>query len=172
MEIVGNDCLFRLIRREEVPCVLSLIRERMQWMDERGIRHWNEARYDLIYPLSHYEAECEAGRLFVLEERQSGRIVCAGALMEHDERWQDGEDALYLHHFVSEAGERGFGALFLRCAERYAAERGKGRMRLDSAEGNEALAGYYAARGYRRVGRCREGGYRGILYEKTLTPVG
>ena len=41
-------------------------------------------------------------------------------------------------------------------------------MRLDCAEDNERLKQYYAAQGYRAAGRCREGSYRGILWEKPL----
>ena len=41
-------------------------------------------------------------------------------------------------------------------------------MRLDSAIGNKNLENYYASRGYRSAGFCKDGLYEGVLREKKL----
>ena len=48
---------FREIKKEELKAALSIIKERILWMDEVGIEQWNVTDYEEVYPLSYYE-EC------------------------------------------------------------------------------------------------------------------
>lgn len=158
---------FRRAEAGEVPHIFHLIRERVRWMEERGLRQWNVTGYLEAYPLPYYQEAQARGRLFVLAE-EGGRPVCAAVLLEEDEQWTDGASALYIHNLAANLDCPGAGARFLRAAERYASQRGKDWLRLDSAEDNGPLADYYAAQGFRSVERCQDGPYRGILRQKRV----
>lgn len=168
-----NRYTFRPIRREELPEMFVIILGRVKWMDEVGIQQWNVTGYAEVYPLSYYEEKHEKGEVFVLEDTESGEILCAGVLRNEDERWNhvcDSTDgsALYLHNFASRVSAKGTGSIFLDLAEKFATGAGKEYFRLDSADDNEALTAYYANRGYIPRGECIDGPYTGILREKKL----
>ena len=145
--------------------MFQLIRQRMSWMDEKGLRQWNVTGYEEAYPLAYYEQAQQDGQTFGLFDSGTGELLCAAVILEIDSRWQgDKTPALYLHNFASRVGRPGMGKTFLECLETYAVSRGKDFLRLDSAEDNEALTRYYAALGFQPVGTCREGPYYcGIL---------
>ncbi len=48
--------LFRMAHAKELPAVLSLISQRIRWMDACGIRQWNTTGYEAAYPPSYYAA--------------------------------------------------------------------------------------------------------------------
>lgn len=165
---MADSYIFRPITRQEIPRLFAMIRERMAWMDEKGIRQWNVAQYDQIYPQAYYEQERQKGHVFVLEKE--GAIVCGAVLKEQDNRWQNDQPALYVHNFVSRTDAKGTGAVFLRYAEACALEKGKWYLRLDSAQDNQALSRYYESLGFRAAGSCQEGLYLGTLRQKDLRP--
>ena len=160
--------IFRQAKEEEIDTVFALIRSRMAWMDEIGVRLWNATKYDERYPRHYYQMRQQRGELFVLEEAQTGQIHCVGGLMREDDRWTDGMPAIYLHHFASRTDHKGTGSIFLEMAEQYAKAQGIPYFRLDSAVGNEKLERYYGNRGYVPVGDCKDGLYVGILRQKKL----
>ena len=160
--------IFRQAAPQEIPEVFALVMGRVAWMDRVGIRQWNTTKYDQRYPLHYYEQRRQMGELFVLEDGETGRIVCVGALFHEDERWPEPESAYYLHHLASHVEAQGTGSIFLEMAERYTAECGKQYLRLDSAVGNKTLEKYYTSRGYTEAGRCKDGLYEGILRQKKL----
>ncbi len=168
-----NKYIFRQIKKEELPEMFDIILDRVKWMDEVGIKQWNVTGYAEVYPLPYYEEKHEKGEVFVLEDRESSKIVCAAVLRNEDERWDhvcnstDGL-ALYLHNFASRTDAKGTGSIFLKLAEEYAAGIGKEYFRLDSADDNATLTRYYESRGYTPVGNCIDGPYTGILREKRL----
>ncbi len=165
---MGDRYIFRAIRKEEIQQMYQMILDRMDWMDEVGIRQWNVTHYDTVYPLSYYEQKRIEGEAFVLEDTRTGEIVCAGVLKKEDDRWPTEAPALYLHHFVTKVEYKGVGAIFLELAEQYVLSTGRSLMRLDSAVGNTTLADYYGSKGYMPVGTCVDGLYKGILREKVL----
>lgn len=163
---------FRPLREAEIPAMQALIRQRIAWMDETGLKQWNVTDYEGVYPTEYYHSCWQRGELFCLADAQD-RIVCVGCLKTADDRWPDGHDAsaLYLHHLASDPACKGAGAVFLRLAEAHAARAGYASFRLDSAADNPALAAWYAALGYGgEAGRCTDGLYEGILREKRLQP--
>lgn len=160
--------IFRQAREAEIDTVFALILSRMAWMDEIGVQLWNATKYDERYPRHYYKMRRQRGELFVLEDTETGEIVCVGGLMGEDDRWKDGMQALYLHHFASRPDCKGAGSIFLKKAEQYAREQGVPYFRLDSAVGNEKLEAYYGSRGYVPVGGCKDGLYVGILRQKKL----
>lgn len=160
--------LFRKAASDDVLEIFALIMRRVAWMDRVGIRQWNATNYAACYPLTYYEQRLQQEELFVLEDRFSGRIVCAGALFHADARWADPASAYYLHHFASDLDVKGTGSIFLKAAEDFTAAQGKQYLRLDSATDNPVLADYYTSRGYEAVGSCTDGLYEGILRQKKL----
>ncbi|MDO4829558.1 MAG: hypothetical protein Q4B19_09290, partial [Clostridia bacterium] len=44
----------RSARPEEVDEVFSLYEKRVRWMDEKGIRQWNDTDYLNAYPADYY----------------------------------------------------------------------------------------------------------------------
>lgn len=159
---------FRPARKEQVPAIFALIMRRVDWMDTVGIHQWNDTHYDRRYPPEYYRQLQAQRELFVLEDPQSGKLLCVGALLKQDERWPEPAKALYLHHFASDTDARGSGSAFLRMAEAYARDCGMDWLRLDSAVGNQTLEDYYTRRGYEPAGSCVDGLYRGILRQKPL----
>lgn len=60
---------------EKAPEMFSLVLERMQWMDEKGIEHWNVVEYDKLYPLSYYEENAETVSLLRSRTKTESRSV-------------------------------------------------------------------------------------------------
>lgn len=100
-------------------------------------------------------------------ERWAGSVV----LLEQDERWAgfSSAPAFYLHNLTAHPDLPGAGRLTLRRAEQLARQRGKVCLWLDSQADNIPLTHLYESEGYRPVGTCQAGAYRGILREKSLT---
>jgi len=160
----------RLADLEDVDGILDLIRQRIGWMDEKGLEQWNKTEYLSVYPRSYFEEIIRRGDVFVASE--NGTVVGAAALFPQDPRWSAEENrdtsALYVHHLVSDLRTPGVGRRLLAFAEGYARARSIQALRLDSAEGNAALESYYAALGYTALGTCVDGPYVGIKREKRL----
>ena len=160
--------VFRELREEEVPVVFDMILSRIQWMDEQGIKSWNTTNYVDRYPITYYLEKTEQHEMFALADRETDRILCAGVLKQEDDRWHDNCSAIYVHNLVAANDSKGAGSTFLRCAEEYARSKAKEYLRLDSIEGNHTITAYYEKLGFRAVGNCVDGDYRGILREKRL----
>ena len=152
---------------EEAKLVFSLIRQRMHWMDEKGMDSWNRNHYDTIFPLTYYEQEAMRGRLYALIDEKD-KIVSAAVLLEEDPRWDSQESAIYVHNFVSDPEVKSVGSQFLEMVEHYAQTLGKHYLRLDSAQNNPSLERYYTNLGFVAVGSCQEGEYQGILRQKEI----
>ncbi len=160
----------RNARLEDVDGILALIRQRIGWMDEKGLEQWNKTEYLSVYPRSYFEEIIRRGDVFIASE--NGAVVGAEALFPQDPRWSAEENrdtsALYVHHLVSDLRTPGVGRSLLAFAEDLARARSIQALRLDSADGNAALEGYYTALGYTAVGTCVDGPYVGIKREKRL----
>ena len=164
-----HDYEFRPCRPEEAAEVFRLIRARTRWMDEVGIRQWNHTDYLNVFPLSYYEEQQAEGTLYVLCERQTGKLAAAAVLLTEDERWQgDVAPALYIHNLVGAPDCPGAGKEFLRRTEEMALRMGKRYLRLDSTRDNEALTAYYERCGFQPAGECALGAYEGTLRQKPL----
>lgn len=165
---MAREYVFRPLKRDEIPAMLNIIRQRIAWMDEVGIRQWNVTDYNGVYPPEYFEGCHARGELFALADSRTDEIVCIGALKQADDRWPDKADALYLHHLAAALAHKGAGRRFLAEAEQYAAGIGMKYLRLDSAVGNQALEDFYVSQGYLPAGRCIDGLYEGILRQKSI----
>lgn len=161
-----HNVKFVFIDENEAPEAFSLIKKRMAWMKEKGIRQWVEGEYEKAFPPSYYDEKAKEGGLVGLKE--DGRLLAIGSLAEVDPKWEDGEKAIYLHTFASDPKEKGAGSLLLSQVEEYAAKRGFPLLRLDSIKGNETLKSYYQSKGFSFKGEGGQDGYDFLLWEKRL----
>ena len=76
----------------DAAAVLELIKARIRWMDEQGIRQWNTTGYLEAYGLDYFMQAARQGVLYVLRPPQ-GPIQGAVILLEEDPRWPDGAPA-------------------------------------------------------------------------------
>ncbi|MGP1437979.1 MAG: GNAT family N-acetyltransferase [Treponema sp.] len=148
--------------------MFNMIVERVKWMDKQGIKQWNVTNYLERYPISYYEDASEKGDVFVLEDSKTNELICAGILLEDDERWNSDEPSFYIHNFVSKIGVVGIGSIFLKHVEEYAKEQNKSFLRLDVFKENTKMNSYYEKHGFIAVGTCKDGPYIGVLREKKL----
>lgn len=166
--MTDRNYIFRPASGCEVYPVFELVKKRVQWMDEKGIRQWNVTGYLEAYPVSYYEERQKEGQLYIL---LSGSTVCGAAVLsEEDDRWQDrAEDtALYVHNLVTDATISSAGRQLLAEAEQLAKKQGKRYVRLDCAIDNAFLNRYYASQGFQLAGLCRDGPYQGNRREKEI----
>ena len=162
------DYIFRKATKEEIPVMFEIIGDRVKWMDKVGIKQWNTTNYAEVYPLSYFEQKRQNGECFVLQEKATGKILAVAVLLKQDDRWKNKASALYLHNFASRIEYKGIGSIFLEFAEEHTKKLGYEYMRLDSDIDNKPLEEYYTVRGYKAVGSCVDGLYKGTLREKKL----
>lgn len=160
--------IFRKAKKEEIPVVFEIIGKRVKWMDKVGIKQWNTTNYAEVYPLSYFEEKRQNDECFLLEEKETQKIVAVAVLLKEDARWPTKASALYLHNFATLLEYKGVGSIFLEKAEEYTKNQGYEYMRLDSDIDNKPLEEYYTIRGYKAVGSCVDGLYQGTLREKKL----
>ena len=160
--------IFRKAKKEEIPVVFEIIGKRVKWMDKVHIKQWNTTNYAEVYPLSYFEEKRQNDECFLLEEKETQKIVAVAVLLKEDARWPNKASALYLHNFATLIEYKGVGSVFLEFAEKYTKEQGYSYMRLDSDIDNKPLEEYYTIRGYKAVGSCVDGLYKGTLREKKL----
>ncbi len=160
----------RPARPEEIGEIFSLYEKRVRWMDEKGIRQWNDSDYLNIYPADYYRKMREKDCLYVLTDAATGKIAGAGVLLAEDERWAESEDepAFYVHNLATDSSAPGAGRALLAAAEALGQAHGKRYMRLDCAVDSAFLNGYYESLGYRAVGQCEDGPYVGVKRQKEL----
>ena len=159
-----NNIVFRKAEKKDVKFIISLIKQRIEWMNQVGINQWNKTDYLGVYPVSYFEQNID---YFIVAEIHK-IIVAATALYRLDERWNEQTNSLYVHHLVSDINYKGVGKKLLEYAEIYAKNNGFESIKLDSAVGNIKLENFYTELGYTPCGTCVDGPYHGILREKKL----
>ena len=160
--------VFARAKREEIDPVMNLIRKRVEWMDEKGIRQWNVTDYLSVYPRSLFEDYVRKGWLYVLKD-ESGAIKAAAALLDRDPRWPEKRDkAFYVHHLSSDLSCPGAGRVFVWECEQLAEREGREYLRLDCDVDNVFLNEYYEGMGYEKDGVCVDGPYTGSRRTKKL----
>lgn len=128
----------------DLPAILALIDHRIHWLQARGIRLWDT--YREAYPDEYYRAAIRDGRLFTA--KAAGRVAAAVTLFDHDSKWTDGADALYVHNLVAAPEFPGAGRAILDFCEAQARGRNCSFLRLDCSRFNPRLNEYYEALGF------------------------
>lgn len=55
--------VFELAKKEEIPEIFSLYKERVQWMEDNGFHQWNETDYLNTYQEPYFEGHVEKERI-------------------------------------------------------------------------------------------------------------
>ena len=159
---------FRRAAAGEAEQVFDLIRQRIAWMDERGIQQWNHPGYLRRYPLDYFRQCAEEGQLYALWT-ECGVLAAGAVVLEEDPRWTGyGGKALYVHNLAASLHFSGAGTELLRRCLALAAERGQDYLRLDCARDNPVLHDYYERFGFRFVAPVEDQGYLGDLLQYPL----
>ena len=161
-----EDLIFRAATLEDTDSIIDIIRERMDWMDEVGLKQWNCTHYLEVYPREYIEAGIQNGDFYLME--QNGVVIAEMALFEKDGRWDDDPHYFYVHHLATRRGYLKAGERMLRFAQEHGKKRGKKGIRLDSAVDNDKLNAYYETLGYPAIDPFVEGEYEGIRRVKYL----
>lgn len=167
--MLQNKFEFRHGTVGDVPDVIRLIERRIEWMDRNGINQWNKNHYRERYPDSYYVQTAENGQLYVLADKESGRIMAGAVLLTDDYRWGESDDkAYYVHNLVSDIDVREAGKEIVSQIENHARLQGMRYVRLDCIVGNQRLNTWYETLGYEYVRTITDGEYQGKLREKEL----
>lgn len=163
-----NEYIFRRGTSDDVPHIMDLIKQRIDWMDRNGINQWNKTHYLEHYPNIYYIQAAERGLLYVLSN-SNNQIIASSVVLTEDKRWTPTDtDALYVHNLVAAIGESGAGKKIIQSVEELALSQNKNFVRLDCAISNEKLNQWYEILGYKHVGITVDGEYQGCLREKRL----
>lgn len=150
----------------DTDAILDMIRERIAWMDEKGLKQWNVTNYLDCYPRNYFEEGIRRGDFYLMKE--NGESTGVMALFTQDGRWDDDPNYFYVHHLTVRPGHHGGGEAMLRFAEELGRARGKRGIRLDSAVDNDKLNDYYEHLGYPAMSTFTEGLYEGLRRVKYL----
>lgn len=160
---------FRIGTANDVPDVIRLIERRIEWMDRNGINQWNKNHYRERYPDSYYVQTAQKEQLYVLADKESGRIIAGAVLLKDDYRWGESDDkAYYVHNLVADIDVKDAGKEIVRRIEVYAKQKSMRYVRLDCIVGNQRLNAWYEVLGYEYVRTITDGEYQGNLREKEL----
>ena len=153
----------------ELADAFQIYVRRIEWMNAKKLRHWNVLGYFEIYPYSYFEERRRQGEFFVYRD-DVGAIVGAVVLRETDASWQEGDvsSAYYVHNLATEPSVREVGATIMRLVHEKAVADGKRFLRLDCDEVSVFLNEYYDKLGYKIVGKCAYGEYRGVRRQLAL----
>lgn len=138
------------------------------WLLALGIVQWTAGEVSV----AEVRAAISRGEVQVL--RHSGVVVATVTVTASDDVvWGIGEDvvARYVHRLIVARGQPGLGAAVLAEVEVRSAGEGAAVVRLDCVESNARLRQWYAARGYREVGRVvptNSGWHPSTLFEKRV----
>ena len=165
-----NVIKFRSGNVEDVPKVMSLIDERVQWMNHNDINQWNKNQYQERYPLSYYMHMAETDKLYVLERKTDNMIIAGAVLLTEDDRWgKMNSSAFYVHNLVASVAVKNAGREMLRKIEDFARKQGVNYIRLDCITDNERLNQWYEKLGYECKGTVSETEHQGNVREKRLS---
>ena len=138
------------------------------WLLGLGVVQWAVGEISV----ADVRAAISQGEVRVL--RRSGVVVATVTVTVSDDvAWGVGDDvvARYVHRLIVARGQPGLGAAVLTEVEVRSAGEGAAVVRLDCVESNARLRQWYAARGYREVGRVvptNSGWHPSTLFEKRV----
>ena len=72
----------RLAQKDDIEKIRNLIAKRIEWMNEVGIKHWNEFDYLNIYSYEYFESMIE-NEFFYVAEDDLKNVVGAIGLLEN-----------------------------------------------------------------------------------------
>lgn len=157
---------FEFLKEHELSNVIDIISQRIQWMDEKGMKQWNQGDYLSFYSSDYFLKHLQKQE--ILGMKDDGQIIGIVGFFHDDERWDHDDAYMYLHHLATLPSYHGVGALFVKACEDIAKQMGKRGIRLDCQKGNDAIHRFYDDMGYISKGEFTSGEYIGIRKEKLL----
>ncbi len=150
----------------DLQSILSLIRARIEWMNENNIKQWNRTDYLSRFTNEYFHRVISNGQLYTV--KTDGQVIGAFTLFDYDERWNDGQKALYIHNFVSDIHHRGVGDDILCFCENEARKKNIFLLRIDCQKDNKKLNDYYSRRGFKYISSFEEELYCGNRRQKRI----
>lgn len=165
--------VFTRAQPENIYELYKIIEKRVEWMEVKGIRQWNTTDYLNTYPIPYFIAHQKCGNLYIAKDTENNKVCGVMVLMPFDTRWEGYEDfdSYYVHNFATDPETKGLGEFMLLEAEAIASQHGKTYLRLDCPSHNVYLNNFYESKGYKFIGTCLDGPYRGNRREKKLRPI-
>ena len=148
----------------DLDAILALIKERILWMEERGMDQWNKGDYLSYYTPEYFLTHIRAKEFLVMKHEE--KLVGAVGFFHDDERWDHDSRFVYLHHLAASPHHPGTGKALVLACEKEARDLGKIGVRLDCQKGNVKINDFYEALGYTIKGSMTSGEYHGIKREK------
>ncbi len=151
----------------DLPAVFKLIDDRINWMDEVGLKQWNVTNYWECYPESYYRMRMDMGELYIMKDAK-GNAVATAALIKDDYRWPGDKDAFHVHHLATAIGIHGIGAIAIDFCKDISRKFNMPYLRLDCAVGNDMLNNFYKDLGFTYAGPIVDRLYTGNKLEFKL----
>lgn len=155
-----------LASSNDIDNIILLIKKRINWMNEKNIKQWNTTNYLDFYNNEYFTSKVENNELYVI--KHSEKILGAVVLLSNDPGWNDNNKAIYVHNLVSDIESKNIGKTILINVEKIAKQKNISFIRLDCQIDNIRLNEYYEDLGYKIVGTCNEGKYKGNKREKKI----
>ena len=154
---------------QDLNAILGLIRQRIAWMDQKGLEQWNKTDYFSAFPPDYFAQAIREGHIYVLCTKEPRRVIGLISLKEEDSYWPtDNKNCCYMHNLATNAAFPGAGRALLGHCEEQARRWGKEYLRLDCQRDNNKLNQYYENLGFMPVGTVEDAPYYGIRREKKL----
>ena len=97
-----KDLVFGKADERHVDAFLELIDERIEWMNAVGIDQWNNNHYHERYPKEYFLDVARSGKMYMLSDKDDGKMVAGAVLFEEDKRWgKMSSSAYYLHNLAA-----------------------------------------------------------------------
>lgn len=155
---------YEFVQEHELMNVISIIKKRIKWMDEKGMKQWNDGDYLEYYSPSYFLSKIQNKEMLAMKE--NGKTIGIVGFFYDDERWNHDDSYVYLHHLATDPEYHGIGKTFVKVCEDIAKQMNKLGIRLDCQKGNDAINRFYDDMGYLSKGEIISGGYVGIRKEK------
>ena len=79
---------FEFLKEHELSNVIDIISQRIQWMDEKGMKQWNQGDYLSFYSSDYFLKHLQKQEILGMKE--DGQIIGIVGFFHDDERWHRG----------------------------------------------------------------------------------
>ena len=158
---------FRCLTVEEIPAGYRLVVERTDWLNQKGIRQWDEPLPEAIF--RQRQADGSLYGYWVEDELVAVVSLLGRSVSDWGDRLQG--SYLYLATLVSAVRYvgQGYGSGCVKAACEYAGKMGCGTVYLDCVDTLGALPAFYRKLGFEQIGeKIWQGERRVVLMVKDL----
>ncbi|MCL2231797.1 MAG: GNAT family N-acetyltransferase [Treponema sp.] len=141
---------FRLARPDEAGKIYSLLLEKAEWFQQRGIQQWDAEYIERNINENRILETIDDKKYYIL--KQDDQITAACILDDIDINRQDNDENSKFIQWLTSKG-RGAGGRLIKFLIQHCKEQGIQRLRLDCQDHNQKLKHYYFDLGFKQVGR-------------------